>query len=122
MATMEFKWLMADELSKLDPIILAQGRVPLNPRMSFAIAAVEGEHVVGYADMSCRPHVDLWVARDHRGGHLAEELTDRMVTKLYEVNAPECYLVASNPHVTKLAEHHDMILVTSPVYYKRGGQ
>jgi hypothetical protein len=120
MATMEFKWMMADELSKLDPYILLQGRVPLNPNMSFAIAAMEGDRIVGYSAMSCRPHIDLWVERDHRGRHLADELTDRMVTKLYEVNAPECYLVASNPHVKRLAEHHGMVVLTNPVYYKRG--
>jgi hypothetical protein len=117
---MDFRWLHLDELKQLDPIILEQGRVPLNPNMSFAIAAMEGERIVGYSDMSCRPHVDLWVDKDHRGTHIAALLTDRMVTKLYEVNAPECYVIASNPHVKKLAEEHDMRLITTPVYYRRG--
>lgn len=118
---MELRWLQGDELKKIEPHIRAHGWVPLNPALSRALVAFEGNSVMGFVCMSCIPHVEpLWIAEEQRGTGLAEEMTRQMADFLYEVNAPEAYIVASSVHAEKIAEKHHMERVKAPVFYKRG--
>jgi len=117
----EFRWLEGEHLTELEPSIRANGWVPLNPALARALVAYDGDVIVGYACFSCIPHVEpLFLSVDYRGKGLAEAMADTVVKFLYEVNAPEAYIVASSPHAEQLALKYGMELVKHPVYYKRG--
>lgn len=117
----ELRWLEGEALQELESHLRSQGWASLNPAMSRALVAYDGQTIAGYACFSCIPHINaLFLSVQYRGKGLAEAMTDQLVQFLYEVNAPEAYIVASSPHTEQLAQRYGMEKIEYPVYYKRG--
>jgi len=117
----EFRWIEGEALKVLESSLTANGWTVLNPALARALVAYDGEKIAGYACFSCIPHINaLFLSVEYRGKGLAEAMTDQLVQFLYEVNAPEAFIVASSPHAEQLALKYGMERVTHPVYYKRG--
>jgi hypothetical protein len=114
-----YRWLYRDDLNQLEPTLRAQGWISLNEERSAAIAAFDGDRLVGFLVVQEVPHVEpLFVDLQYRGSGVAEELGERMAEKLREHVCRGVMIIANNPASAKLAEKFGMEKITSPVYSK----
>jgi len=107
-----------EDWDKLDAILAARGWMSLN-RPTTRILLAEDEHgaMLGFFVMQLVPHTEpLWVLPSRRASGIAEELADRMLTFMLEIQARGWMLVADNPVVAKMAEARGMVKEESPVY------
>lgn len=102
----------------IETILAARGWMSLN-RPTSRVLLAEGEHgeLLGFFVMQLVPHTEpLWVLPSRRASGIAEELADRMLISMIEMQARGWMLVADNPIVAKMAEARGMVKEESPVY------
>ncbi|MGH7184504.1 MAG: GNAT family N-acetyltransferase [Nitrospiraceae bacterium] len=115
--TIEHRWLDGDELDQIQLILQNRGWTPLNKPTSRALAAFDGDKLVGFIVLQLVPHTEpLWIDPDYRGSYIAEGLAQGMRQFMRSIEA-RCFMVmADNPHAVRLCEESGMQLVKSPVY------
>lgn len=115
-----FMWLVdgsSPYIHDIDSVIRACGWAPLNDSVAKILCAIESGRVVGFHVLQMFPHVEpLWVAPEHRGTGLAEELADRMLNFMTDIGARGFMVIADTPYAEKLCRDRGMKRVTSPVY------
>jgi hypothetical protein len=107
-----------EEWNRFEDILVARGWMSLNrPTSRVLVAEDEYGDLLGFIVMQLVPHTEpLWVRPSKRGGEIANELADRMLTFMMEIQARGWMLVASNDVIAKMAEERGMVRETSPVY------
>jgi len=105
-----------EEWDKIEGILASRGWMSLNRATSrVLVAELDGKlafHVFQLVPY-CGP---LFVPPSMRGTGVAEELANRMVDFLAEINVRGWIVVADSPHASKLCEERGMDKVNSPVY------
>jgi len=94
----------------------------LNRATSRILVAEDSEgKLVGFQVLQLVPHVEpLYVAPSARATGLAEELVERMVKFLGEVQIRGYLASAESPFAAQLCEKHGMTKLDYPVYAKVG--
>ena len=118
---MIFEWIEGRTESKfvekVNEILLNRGWTPLNGATARILCAFEDGALAGFHVLQLVPHCEpLWVEASYRGTGLAEELADRMLDFMREMNARGFMVIADTPEAQKLCEERGMKKVTSPVY------
>jgi GNAT superfamily N-acetyltransferase len=112
-----FRWLEPSELSRVDPIIDANGWMQLNANVCRVMVAEENGHILGMNVFQLVSHVGpLWVRPDKRGDGIAEELSRRMYDYMVEIQCRGYVVIAESAHAVKLCEAHGLTRVEHPVY------
>jgi len=107
-----------DEWNRFEDILVARGWMSLN-RPTSRVLVAEDEHgdLMGFIVMQLVPHTEpLWVRPSTRGSEVANELADRMLAFMMEIQARGWMLVASNDIIAEMAEKRGMVRETLPVY------
>lgn len=118
-----YRWLdgptaTEEEWNRFEDILVARGWMSLN-RPTSRVLVAEDEHgdLAGFIVMQLVPHTEpLWVRPSQRGGEVANELADRMLRFMMDIQARGWMLVASSDTIAKMAEARGMVRETLPVY------
>jgi hypothetical protein len=110
------------EWDRIENILAARGWMSLNRPTSRILVAedVDGK-IQGFLVLQLCPHTEpLWVAPSARATGLAEELVDRMVKFMEQVQIRGYIATADSPFAAQLCENHGMTKVDKPVYVMVG--
>lgn len=119
--TIEVRSLEGDELSVLEPVLASKGWMQLHHPTSRAVAAFEGEKVVGFLVLQLTPHLEpMWIDDDYRGTELAQNLINRMLIFMAAHQIRGFVVVAESPHVEAMCKEKGMVKVEAPVYVSVG--
>jgi GNAT superfamily N-acetyltransferase len=127
MNEIKYRWVdgvscTQEEWDKIDMMLATRGWMSLNRNTTRALIAESPEGVIlGFNIFQMIPFLGpLYVLPSARGTGVAEDLSQRMVDFMTEVEARGFIAVAQSPHAAKLCEHMGMKKVESPVYAKGG--
>jgi len=123
MSEVNYRWIDGptatdEEWNRFEDILVARGWMSLNrPTSRVLVAEDEHNELLGFIVMQLVPHTEpLWVRPSQRGTEVANELADRMLSFMIEIQARGWMLVASNDIIAKMAEARGMVRETQPVY------
>jgi len=107
-----------EDWDKIENILAARGWLSLNrPTTRILVAEDASGELLGFICLQMVPHTEpLFVRPSQRGTGLAEELADRMLDFMMEIQARGWMVVADNPVAEKLCESRGMVKIESPVY------
>ena len=112
-----YRWVEGEELRLIEPVLKARGWASMNGKTCRALCAFENGALVGFHVLQLFPHAEpIWVDKAHRGSGIAEDLADKMMEFLAEMNTRGFMVVADSPAAVQLCEKHGMRKVSSPVY------
>lgn len=114
------KWLEGDDLDQLEPIMRQRGWMALNKQTSRALAAFDDTgKLIGFSVLQLVPHTEpLYVDKEWRGSHLAEELSDQMVAFLGSIDARGFVFMSGNPFTEKIAARYNMKKIDTSLLVK----
>lgn len=114
-----FKYLVGSELDQLDSIFKLRGWTPLNKELSSAIAAYDGDKLIGFHVLQFVAHVEpMYLDKQYRGQGITNILAKRMVETLLEAGVRSYVAIADDPAAAVLCEQSGMKKITSPVFVK----
>jgi hypothetical protein len=115
----EYQWLKGAELDVLEPVLADHGWMSLNQNTSIAIAAFDGDKLLGFFIFQSIPFLGpLLVTEEGRGSNLAKEFVAKMAEFLHDISCRGCIVTAENPIVEGLCEQFGMVKLETPVYIR----
>jgi hypothetical protein len=110
-----------EEWQQVDAILARMGWMSLNRSTSRILVAETDGRIEGFSCVQLFPGVGpLYVRPKVRGSGVAEELADRTINFLVEVQARGWIVVADSPFTEKLCQERNMERIESPVYVTGG--
>ena len=127
MDNVRFRWIDGatctdEDWNRIEAILVTRGWMSLNRQTSKILVAEDADgKLYGFQVLQLVPHVEpLYVAPSARATGLAEELVERMVKFLGEVQIRGYLATAESPFAAQLCEKHGMAKLEYPVYAKVG--
>jgi hypothetical protein len=123
MNDVNYRWLdgisaSTEEWDRVESLLATRGWASINRRTSRILFAenAKGE-LLGFEIFQMVPYVGpLWVRPSERGSGLAEDLSDRMLDFMTEIQARGWLVTAESPYAEKLCVDRGMTKVVTPVY------
>ncbi len=113
----KYHWLHRDELEVLEPVLDANGWASLNKPTSCAIAAFDGDNLVGFFVLQPFPMAGpMWTRQTHRGTGIAEDLAAKMSDFMRDIQIRGFLVIADSAHSEQMCKSRGMRRVESPVY------
>ena len=116
-----YRWIGGADLKELEPTIIQMGWTPLDPAISSAIVALDGDRIVGFAVFrmvpTCGP---MFVEKDYRGQGLPDELSGRLFQFLAENNCRGFMVVPESQFTERICKQYGMQQLDNPLYVFTG--
>lgn len=127
MDAIKFRWVDGPtcddaDWERIEAILVTRGWMSLNRATSRILVAEDADRkLLGFQVLQLVPHVEpLYVAPSARATGLAEELVERMIKFLGEVQIRGYLATAESPFAAQICERHGMTKLEYPVYAKVG--
>lgn len=130
MSEITYRWIdgmsaTIEEWDRFESLMAARGWACLNRPTSRILAAERDGDLLGYIVFQMTPYVGpLFVRPSARGTGIAEELSNRMIEFLAEINVRGWIVAAESQHAEQICIDSGMTKVEAPVYvmkYPFGG-